>query len=97
MAFFKESIKVTTRGSSHTFAATGGTDVSTGVKTGEAITGGTTDGTGEGVSVVIKFRVAVAGKVGVGSVETEKLHPVNRKHPTIRIDMSLVFIIVSSL
>jgi len=66
------------------------------VKTAEAITGGTADGTGEGVSVVIKLRVAVAGKVGVGSVETEKLHPVNRNNPINRVNISLLFMIVSS-
>jgi hypothetical protein len=47
------------------------------------------DGTGEGVSVVIKTIGTVAGAVGVGSVVVEKPQPVNRKSPTNRIDISL--------
>jgi len=53
-------------------------------------------GIGEGVSVVIKTIGTVAGTVGVGSVEKEKSQPVNRNSPTSRVDISLLFIIVSS-
>jgi len=53
-------------------------------------------GIGEGVSVVIKTIGTVAGTVGVGSVVAEKLQPVNRNSPTSRVDVSLLFIIVSS-
>ena len=80
-----------------TFAATGATEVAVGVKTGVSITGGTVEGTGEGVSVVMKFRAVGASGVGVGSVETEKSHPVNRNNPISRVDISLLFITVSSL
>jgi len=79
------------------FVATGGTGIAVEVKAGVSIAGGTTDGTGEGVSVVIKFRAVGASGVGVGSVETETLHPVNRNNPISRVDISLLFITVSSL
>ena len=94
IARFKESIKVITCGSAQTFVATDGMDVAVGVETGIAVAG---SGTGEGVSVVIKANVAGASGVGVGNVETEKSHPVNRNSPISRIDISLLFITVSSL
>jgi len=90
---FKESIRLITCGSAQTFAATGGMDVAVVVKTGMAVAGGRT---GEGVSVVIKAKVAGAGGVGVGSVEIEKSHPVNRKSPISKVEISLLFITVSS-
>jgi len=67
--------------------------VAVGVNTVTAVA---TGGSGEGVSVVIKTIGTVAGTVGVGSVVAEKLQPVNRNSPTSRINVSLLFIIVSS-
>ena len=42
----------------------------------------------------IKVNGVGSGGVGVGSVENEKLHPVKRKHPINKIDMSLLFMAV---
>jgi hypothetical protein len=77
-----------------TFAATDGmaTAVSTGVEVN--IGAAVICGTGEEVSVGIKVKGVGSGRVGVGSVENEKLHPVKRKHPINRIDMSLLFMAV---
>jgi hypothetical protein len=62
----------------------------------DTVTAVAIDGFGDAVSVVIKTNGAAAGTVGVGSVVVEKLQPVNRNSPTSRIDVSLLFIIVSS-
>jgi hypothetical protein len=93
IARFNESIKVITCGSVQTFAETADMGVAAGVSTVTSVAIG---GIGEGVSVVIKTRGAAVGSIGVGSVVAEKLQPVNRNNPTSRVDVSLMFIIVSS-
>jgi hypothetical protein len=60
-------------------------------------TGATTTGAiGEGVSVVIKTKGAGAGAVGVGGVVPDRLQPVKRNNPISRIDVSLLFMMISS-
>jgi hypothetical protein len=68
------------------------TAVSTAVEVNMGAT--VTCGTGDGVSVAVKADGAGAGRVGVGSVENEKLHPVKRKHPINKIDISLMFMVI---
>ena len=77
-----------------TFTTTGGATVAiaVGVNIGTAVI----CGTGEGVSVAIKTDGVGAGEVGVGSVETEKLHPVKRNNPIDTADIILMFMAVSS-
>ena len=49
------------------------------------------------VEVGKRIGVGVAGSVWVGAVENEKLHPVNKKIPTIKHNVNIFFIAISCI